>query len=162
MRLDSSTCNLAAQAVSLPQASRFTICREQISHSPETMTRKRRRMPCWKGKSCLERSMKRCRTTGARILQSPTSSPSQSLKNNRPFLQFLRPTLNSALRQLRDEHTERYLWVDALCLNQSDDEDGHKEKSIQIPRIDLIYNKAKVSASGWVLQTRLVTLLWTL
>lgn len=69
--------------------------------------------------------------------------PIKILKENKPFRKFLRPNLDSALRHLRLETEERFLWVDALCLNQNDDADGHKEKSIQIPRMHLIYNKAK-------------------
>ncbi|KAI9665104.1 MAG: hypothetical protein M1821_006552 [Bathelium mastoideum] len=52
----------------------------------------------------------------------------------------IRPNLFYALRQLRSLSEEPlYLWVDALCINQ---EDGN-EKSQQIQRMYLIYNKAE-------------------
>jgi hypothetical protein len=68
--------------------------------------------------------------------------PIKILKDNKPFRKFLRPNLDAALRHLRSETQERHLWVDALCINQSDDADGHKEKRVQIPRMNLIYNQA--------------------
>ena len=52
----------------------------------------------------------------------------------------IRPNLFHALRQLRSlSDTPLYLWVDALCINQ---DDGH-EKSQQIQRMYLIFNKAR-------------------
>ncbi|KAF2237705.1 HET-domain-containing protein [Viridothelium virens] len=50
----------------------------------------------------------------------------------------IRKNLFHALQQLRDESKSIYLWVDALCINQ---ENGD-EKSQQIQRMYLIYNKA--------------------
>ena len=45
------------------------------------------------------------------------------------------PSLESALRHLRHEETERTMWVDAVCINQRDDE----EKSVQVKQMQLIY-----------------------
>jgi Heterokaryon incompatibility protein (HET) len=46
--------------------------------------------------------------------------------------------LESALRHLRPSSEVKYLWVDALCINQ----ENHVEKSSQIPKIADIYNQA--------------------
>ncbi|KAI0012251.1 heterokaryon incompatibility protein-domain-containing protein [Xylariaceae sp. FL0662B] len=43
-----------------------------------------------------------------------------------------------ALRRLRNEHDPRYLWADAVCINQRD----AKEKSVQIQRMRDIYAKS--------------------
>ncbi|XXH02656.1 hypothetical protein Hte_009038 [Hypoxylon texense] len=61
---------------------------------------------------------------------------------------FITENLDSALRHLRLTDAVRYLWVDALCINQFD----NKEKSIQVGRMFSIYQKARrVVAwnSGW-------------
>ncbi|KAL7620927.1 hypothetical protein AAE478_008238 [Parahypoxylon ruwenzoriense] len=61
---------------------------------------------------------------------------------------FVTENLDSALRHLRLASIKRYLWVDALCINQFD----VKEKSIQVGRMFSIYKKARrVVAwnSGW-------------
>lgn len=47
--------------------------------------------------------------------------------------------LESALRHLRSERFVRVVWIDAICLNQADDE----EKASQIPLMNLIYQRAK-------------------
>ncbi|KAI1379947.1 heterokaryon incompatibility protein-domain-containing protein [Hypoxylon crocopeplum] len=64
---------------------------------------------------------------------------------------FITENLDSALRHLRLTDAKRYLWVDALCINQFD----VKEKSIQVGRMFSIYAKAqRVVAwnSGWTRQ----------
>jgi hypothetical protein len=47
--------------------------------------------------------------------------------------------LHSALIHLRRQDTERVLWIDAICLNQSD----HLEKSLELGKMGSIYAKAK-------------------
>jgi hypothetical protein len=49
--------------------------------------------------------------------------------------------LASALYQLRykKKHKHRWLWIDALCINQKD----HNEKNHQVPKMASIYNEAK-------------------
>jgi hypothetical protein len=48
--------------------------------------------------------------------------------------------LNSALKRLRDETKSRRLWVDALCINQSD----IKEREEQVPHIHSIFKHAQM------------------
>jgi len=50
----------------------------------------------------------------------------------------IRPTLSTALRRLRDEQKIVLLWIDALCINQNDDE----EKTVQVVMIPQIIYKA--------------------
>jgi hypothetical protein len=54
-------------------------------------------------------------------------------------------TLNKALRALRRPDIERYLWVDALCINQSD----YVEKEIHIKKMTLVYREA-VAVIAWL------------
>ena len=51
---------------------------------------------------------------------------------------LLRDNLASALRHLRRPHSERYVWVDFLCINQQNEQ----EKDIQIPHMQTIYSRA--------------------
>jgi len=53
--------------------------------------------------------------------------------------------LESALRHLRPLSDEKYLWVDALCINQA----NHVEKGSQIPKMADIYNQAS-SVRVWL------------
>ncbi|KAF2994103.1 hypothetical protein E8E14_002243 [Neopestalotiopsis sp. 37M] len=46
--------------------------------------------------------------------------------------------LYTALMRLRNHSADRSLWVDAICINQTDD----AEKSIQVQRMANVYNKA--------------------
>lgn len=48
------------------------------------------------------------------------------------------PNLHAALLHLRDPYLERFLWVDALCINQGDP----SEKSHQVQSMARIYAKA--------------------
>ena len=45
------------------------------------------------------------------------------------------PSLESALRHLRHEETERTMWVDAVCINQDD----MGERSVQVKQMQSIY-----------------------
>lgn len=51
---------------------------------------------------------------------------------------WVRANLWSALHQLRDDHTERVLWVDALCINQND----IFERNHQVGQMSKIYEQA--------------------
>ena len=51
---------------------------------------------------------------------------------------YITKNLDQALRKLRRKADDRRLWIDALCINQSDNE----EKSCQIPRMHSIYHHA--------------------
>ena len=44
-------------------------------------------------------------------------------------------SLESALRHLRHQDTERTMWIDAICINQKDD----AEKAVQVRQMQLIY-----------------------
>jgi hypothetical protein len=57
--------------------------------------------------------------------------------SGRPFI--VTANLEKALRSLRYYKKERLLWIDALCINQSDD----KEKGQQIRKMRAIYHSAK-------------------
>lgn len=46
--------------------------------------------------------------------------------------------LESALRHLRDAQAEKLMWIDALCVNQTD----MHERSVQVPRMRDIYRNA--------------------
>ncbi|KAK3370333.1 heterokaryon incompatibility protein-domain-containing protein [Podospora didyma] len=48
------------------------------------------------------------------------------------------PNLHTALKHFRHNNRPRLLWVDAICINQGDDE----EKSEQVSRMQLIYRSA--------------------
>ncbi|KAI2622447.1 heterokaryon incompatibility protein-domain-containing protein [Hypoxylon sp. NC1633] len=50
----------------------------------------------------------------------------------------VRKNLYSALKQLRDPRHRTFLWIDALCINQADED----EKSTQIPLMPEIYRNA--------------------
>ena len=71
-------------------------------------------------------------------------SPGQSevfikiLSQSEAYRIAIRPTLKSALRQLRSPSIDKFFWIDALCINQQDND----EKSSQIPVIWKIYNGA--------------------
>jgi hypothetical protein len=53
--------------------------------------------------------------------------------------------LLAALRHLRSEHDDRWVWVDAVCINQSDD----AEKTLQVPNMHTIYRNAQ-SCLAWL------------
>lgn len=49
------------------------------------------------------------------------------------------PNMDCLLRHLRKKYEPRHLWIDAICLNQADQE----EKAVQIPLMGEIYQQAK-------------------
>ncbi|PMD32074.1 HET-domain-containing protein [Hyaloscypha variabilis F] len=51
----------------------------------------------------------------------------------------IRSSLQAALYRLRLEDNDRYLWIDAICINQYD----HAEKSLQVPMMGKIYHSAR-------------------
>ena len=54
------------------------------------------------------------------------------------FVLAISLNLDKGLRALREEHKERILWVDALCINQRD----LIERNEQVPKMNLIYSQA--------------------
>jgi hypothetical protein len=66
----------------------------------------------------------------------PPTSSRMIYINNRSL--SIRENLFSALKALRLAEHPRYLWIDALCINQEDD----REKSFQLRRMKLIYQRA--------------------
>ena len=62
------------------------------------------------------------------------------VKNSKIYNVAITSNLASALRQLRykKEDMSRWLWIDALCINQED----HIEKNHQVPKMASIYNEA--------------------
>jgi len=60
-------------------------------------------------------------------------------KDNEDFTFTVPETLASCLMALRHRHDTKYLWVDAICINQ----DLLQEKNHQIPMMPLIYGRAK-------------------
>ena len=63
--------------------------------------------------------------------------------NTRPLL--IPPTMHDALRYLRLTDRSRYLWCDAICINQSD----NNEKSSQVQLLLAIFAKAE-SVIAWL------------
>ncbi|KAF2187575.1 hypothetical protein K469DRAFT_737786 [Zopfia rhizophila CBS 207.26] len=59
---------------------------------------------------------------------------------------YVRPNLDKALRYLRHKSQTVVLWVDAICINQRDEE---IEKPAQIAKMKTIYNKA-VNVCIWL------------
>lgn len=51
---------------------------------------------------------------------------------------FIGQSLYNALDSLRENEVDKTMWIDALCINQLDDD----EKLVQIQQIDLIYSTA--------------------
>ena len=50
--------------------------------------------------------------------------------------------LYAALQQLRDRQIPRTLWIDAICINQNDNDGEFSEKAKQIPLMGMIFAKA--------------------
>lgn len=60
-------------------------------------------------------------------------------KAGRKISKLVSPDLVKALRALRHPYQDRYLWVDAVCINQDD----LAEKNIQVQMMSMIYGQAK-------------------
>ncbi|KAJ2904279.1 uncharacterized protein MKZ38_008490 [Zalerion maritima] len=73
---------------------------------------------------------------------SSSSSIAMNLpqSNNNHAFQFLptTPNLESTLRHLRYPNKTRHLWVDAICVNQTDDD----EKNVQVSQMGDVYRRA--------------------
>jgi hypothetical protein len=67
----------------------------------------------------------------------PIQQPDEILCNGQSI--GIQPSLSSALKRLRLPHSERIIWADAICINQSD----NVEKSHQVPLMGSIYSKAE-------------------
>lgn len=62
--------------------------------------------------------------------------------NGNPFP--IRKNLYDALRQLQDSKwVDKYLWVDAICINQGTDQNALHERSIHITLMKQIYEQAE-------------------
>jgi hypothetical protein len=53
------------------------------------------------------------------------------------------PNLHSALTRLRNHSTSRFLWADALCIDQTPDAAGLAEKEEQVGNMDRTFSKAE-------------------
>jgi hypothetical protein len=60
-------------------------------------------------------------------------------KNGRVFAKFISPDLHAALRALRYRQQDRYLWIDAICINQT----NFPEKNHQVEMMSAIYGRAE-------------------
>lgn len=58
-------------------------------------------------------------------------------------LLFVTPNCESALRHLRLNDTNRILWIDAICIDQSKTKDALKERNAQVALMGEIYKNAK-------------------
>jgi hypothetical protein len=59
-------------------------------------------------------------------------------KGDNVFAFYVSENLKSALRALRRTDTVRFLWIDAICINQKNME----ERNQQVPKMDRIYGKS--------------------
>ncbi|EUC38128.1 hypothetical protein COCCADRAFT_22470 [Bipolaris zeicola 26-R-13] len=57
--------------------------------------------------------------------------------NSLPF--HIRPNLRDALRRLRQSSSTRTVWIDAICINQNNED----EKGVQVPLMGDIYTRAE-------------------
>lgn len=65
------------------------------------------------------------------------------LLNGRRF--DVRQNLHDALQQIKaSKLIDHYLWVDAICINQANDDDALKERSLQITLMKQIYEEAAI------------------
>jgi hypothetical protein len=59
--------------------------------------------------------------------------------NDRYYLRIL-PNLDAALRRLRSTSEHKYLWIDAICINQEDDEGKGSQVALMLD----VYSRAEV------------------
>ncbi|KAF2024921.1 HET-domain-containing protein [Setomelanomma holmii] len=60
-------------------------------------------------------------------------------KSDERSVLLITSNLDTAIRRLRKKHSLRVIWIDAICINQLDNE----EKAVQIPLMASIYHSAK-------------------
>jgi hypothetical protein len=60
-------------------------------------------------------------------------------KNGRIYSKKVQPDLLAALKALRHPQEDRYLWIDAICINQAD----IGERNHQVEMMSTIYGQAK-------------------
>jgi hypothetical protein len=60
-------------------------------------------------------------------------------KDGRIYSKKVQPDLLAALKALRDPQKDRYLWIDAICINQED----IGERNHQVEMMSTIYGQAK-------------------
>lgn len=56
---------------------------------------------------------------------------------------LITPSCQSALQYLRLKDCIRYLWVDAICVDQSEAEESVRERGFQVALMGEVYSKAK-------------------
>ena len=71
--------------------------------------------------------------------EKPTDSINILMRRQYASMMYITPNLCEALRQLRDRRSVRYLWIDAICVDQANEE----EKNHQVPLMADIYRRAK-------------------
>ncbi|KAL9615690.1 MAG: hypothetical protein Q9160_009331 [Pyrenula sp. 1 TL-2023] len=70
--------------------------------------------------------------------KAPADSWISILKDETNYVKYVQPRLVTALRALRDGTYARYLWVDAVCINQN----YKVEKNVQVEMMAEIYGRA--------------------
>jgi hypothetical protein len=60
-------------------------------------------------------------------------------KGGRMYWKKVQPDLLAALKALRDQHEDRYLWIDAICIDQA----NTNEKNHQVEMMAMIYGQAQ-------------------
>lgn len=71
-----------------------------------------------------------------------TAPPTSSIhvrKGGKMFWKKVQPDLLAALKALRDKHEDRYLWIDAICIDQQ----NVNEKNHQVEMMAMIYGQAQ-------------------
>jgi len=70
--------------------------------------------------------------------QHPETDMSLIAQQSKPHPFLVRSNLHSALRRLRSETKDVWVWIDAICINQADD----GEKNHQLPKMPAVYGNA--------------------